>query len=207
MILAPDWDISSEDDSLMVAGLTEEILAVCGDSIQMSDEQVADLAHAVADYIRLECGDRLSDNGSLAMLASRALASLGARQAARRLVIHGTGLVRPSEWEVTGEEAVWVLDLRQITLRQEVQLELVFFQCLRFILDSLAEVWDSTGGAGILGLRHVSSTAKVILGGKKSPAEVETMGTEVKKAVRESLEQIRQARKWMTSPYVMDLDI
>jgi len=100
-----------------------------------------------------------------------------------------------------------VLDLRQITLRQEVQLELVFFQCLRFILDSLAEVWDSTGGAGILGLRHVSSTAKVILGGKKSPAEVETMGTEVKKAVRESLEQIRQARKWMTSPYVMDLDI
>lgn len=206
MIWAPDWE-RNRGDSPIVSELTSEIEAVCGAEMPLSEDQVLELARAVAAFIENECRGVYRDSDSLMLLASRALASLGARQVARRLVITGTGLVRPSEWEVTGQDAMWVLDLRQITLQKGAPLELVFFHCLRLILESMAEVWDSTKGAGVLGLRHVTMSAASFLGGEKSRKEVEELGREIKEACRARLDAIRKERGWDGVPFVMDLDI
>jgi len=205
MILTPAWENSG--DSPIVSDLTSEIEAVCGAGMPLSEDQVLELARAVAAFIENECQGCYKDSDSLLLLASRALASLGARQVARRLVISGTALVRPSEWEVTGQDAMWVLDLRQITVQKGAPLELVFFNCLRLILESMAEVWDSTKGAGVLGLRHVTMSAAVLLGGEKSRKEIEALAREIKDACRTRLDAVRKERGWEGVPFVMDLDI
>lgn len=205
MILTPGW--RNGGDSEIVSDLTSEIEAVCGADMPLSEDQVQELARAVAAFIENECRGCYRDSDSLLLLASRALSSLGARQVARRLVISGKALVRPSEWEVTGQDAMWVLDLRQITVQKGAPLELVFFNCLRLILESIAEVWDSTKGAGVLGLRHVTMSAAALLGGEKSRKEIEAMGREIKDACRARLDTVRGARGWEGVPFVMDLDI
>jgi hypothetical protein len=206
MIWSPEWD-SRQGESPMVSDLTAEIEALCGADMPLSEDQVLELARAVAAFIENECSGVYRDPESLMMLASRALASLGARQVARRLIIKGTGLLRPSEWEVTGEEAMWVLDLRQITLQHGAPLELVFFHCLRLVLESMGEVWDATKGAGVLGLRHVTMSAASLLGGGRSGKDVDKLATEIKDVCRARLGLIRKARGWDGTPFVMDLDI
>ena len=65
--------------------------------------------------------------GEPKMLASQALRSIGHGATARRLLVFGTGLVRPAEWEISAGDSMWVLDLKQITVRSDASLELIFF--------------------------------------------------------------------------------
>ncbi len=135
----------------------------------------------------------------------QALSSVGERRAARRLLVFGTGLAAPAAWDVTGDGPMWILDLRQMTVRDDCPIELLFFMCLSAILDAMAEVWDECDGNGLLGLRHVSLAASVLLGGGK-PKQVRRMACEIKQRCRVMLERIAEERGWRTSPRVLDLD-
>jgi hypothetical protein len=194
----------SQGRSAVVSSITSEIDGVCGDLLGHAGS-VEEIARAVEIYLE-EFGDGAIDRSHLVMMASHALSTLGEGKAAHRLLLFGTGFVCPSEWEVTGGEAVWVVDLKQITVRQDAALELIFFNCLNMVLDAVAEVWDGTRGSGVLGLRHVSVAASSLLNTDKK-RDLDIFAREVKVVCLKRLEQLRAERNWSSTPEVMDLDI
>lgn len=203
MIWNPDSDVVRHP-SAVVSQIASEVDAVCGDVLGGAGS-VEEVARAVELYLE-EYGSGAVDSTCLVMLASQALSNLGEGKAAHRLLLFGTGLVRPSEWEVTGGEAMWVVDLKQVTMRQDAPLELIFFNCLNLVLDAIAEVWDGSGGSGILGLRHVSAAASALLNTSKK-RDLAAFAKEIKAACVCRLEQLGGQRNWSSTPVVMDLDV
>ena len=180
---------------------------LCGDDLYVDDVSLAEMARAVEQFLESCCNGSVVDSKYVLMLASQALSSIGHTHAARRLLLFGTGLMRPSEWEVTGERAVWALDLKEITVSDDAPLELLFFGSLVIILESIADVWDETRGRGVLGLRHVCMAASALLGESGSRREVSTLSDEIKETCRRKLTQIKEQRCWEMSPEVLNLDV
>ena len=205
MIWIPNND-ERERGTSVVSHIERVIAENCGDELLLDDGQTTELASAVAAFLeRHQDSGSYVDSGYLVMLASRALATLGEKQAAHRLLVFGSGLVHPSEWEVTGGDDVWTLDLRQITVRDDSALELVFFGSLNIVLGSIADVWERSQGRGVLGLRHVCSAASALLGGADF-GSVAALATEINKACESKLGQIHTERSWQHVPAVMNLD-
>ena len=193
--------------SSIISHIESVIAENCGDSLLLDEGQASDLAVAVASFMEQNHNSgSFVDSGYLVMLASRALSSIGEQQAAHRLLVFGSGLVRPSEWEVTGGRDVWTLDLRQMTVRESEMLEIVFFNSLNIVLASIADVWEETGGHGILGLRHVCDTASALLGGGNKK-NVAALADEIKHTCKAKLEQIHDERGWEYIPSIMNLDL
>jgi hypothetical protein len=191
----------------VVSHIESVISENCGDALELEADQASELAAAVAAFLdQYQDSGSYIDSGYLVMLASRALSSLGEQAAAHRLLVFGSGLVHPAEWEVTGGEDVWTLDLRQMTVRQDSALELVFFSSINIVLSAIADVWDATQGRGILGLRHVCATATALLGGGK-PGTVSALATEIQSACESKLSQLVAERGWQHTPAVMNLDL
>ncbi len=206
MIWIPNSEEQAHGTSI-VSHIQSVIAENCGDALQLDTTQAAELATAVASFVeQYQDSGAYVDSGYLVMLASHALSSLGEKQAAHRLVVFGSGLVRPAEWEVTGGEEVWTLDLRQMTVRDDAALELVFFNSLNIVLGSIVDVWDASLGRGVLGLRHVCSTASALLSGGK-PRAVSALADEIRRTCEAKLEQVHGERKWQHVPSVMNLDL
>jgi hypothetical protein len=205
MIWAPHWASSREVESPLVGHVAGQIRAICGGRLALTPAQVAELARAVAWFVENDRGGYFTDHRHLAALASRALASVGERVQARRLLVLGTGMVRPAEWIVSGEDSMWVMDLKAMTVLDGPGLELVLFRSLGLVLGSIADVWDKTGGRGVLGLLHVSQTASALTGG--SLRETRRLGLEIKDRCAERLSGLGASRGWTHVPVVMDLDL
>jgi hypothetical protein len=206
MIWAPHWASSQEAESPLVEQIAEQIRGICGDSLSLAPAQVGELARAVAWFVEKDRGGYFTDNRHLAALASRALASVGERVQARRLLVLGTGMVRSAEWIVSGEDSMWVMDLKAVTLLDRPGLELVLFRSLDLVLGTVAEVWDRTSGRGVLGLLHVSQTASALIGDTSERAVLK-LGLEIKGRCAERLSSIGASRGWTHVPVVMDLDV
>lgn len=177
----------------------------CGEALELDEQQATELARAVSEYVEMNRDSgAFVDSGYLVMLASRALASVGQERAAHRLLVFGSGLVRPSEWEFTGGCDVWTLDLRQMTVRDSEPLELVFFSSLNIVLASIADVWEQSGGSGFLGLRHVCDTASALLGGRKKG--VDGLAGEIRSHCSAKLEQLGRERGWQDIPQIVNID-
>ncbi|MBT3194412.1 MAG: hypothetical protein HN341_17845 [Verrucomicrobia bacterium] len=206
MIWIPNIDEQKRGTSVL-SHIEGVIAENCGDVLELDEGQASELASAVAMFLeQYQDSGSYVDSGYLVMLASRALSSLGERKAAHRLLVFGSGLVRPSEWEVTGGADVWTLDLRQMTVRDDAALELVFFSSINIVLAAIADVWDGTEGRGVLGLQHVCATATALLGGGKAGA-ISALSTEIQKACEAKLAQLYAERGWKHIPAVMNLDL
>lgn len=170
--------------------------------------QAEELAAAVSAFLEEhELTDSFIDAGYLVMLASKAMSSIGQDRAALRLVVFGSGMVRPSEWEVTGGSEVWTLDLKQMTVADATSLELVVFNTLNIVLDSVTDVWDASNGNGVLGLRHVCDTAAGLLGVSRNSKAVADLSNEIVRVCGLKLEKVGRSRGWETCPQVMNLDL
>ena len=181
------------------------IAECCAGIDELDDTQIRELAASVATYARQSADSGVYvDSGYLVMLATRALQSIGSKRAAHRMMVFGTGLVRPSEWEIRGGGSVWTLDLGRMVLRKEVSIELVFFSSLNIVLDSVAEVWDATDGRGTLGLRHLNTVATTLLASRKR-RQAEFV-EEVMAACRAKLRQIGKARAWGHVPELLAIE-
>jgi hypothetical protein len=175
----------------------------------LGDEgRAADVASAVAAFLEAHGGaDQVVDSGYLVMLASQAMSAVGEPDDARRLLVFGSGLVRPAEWEVSGGDEVWTIDLHRITVTDGTPLELVFFNALGMVVESIADVWDTTSGRGVLGLRHVCATARLLLGRTRKKDAVQSLVEEITGICSDRLGRAREQRRWETAPVVMNLDI
>ncbi|MDP6524128.1 MAG: hypothetical protein QGI24_09245 [Kiritimatiellia bacterium] len=196
-----------QEDSALVSHISEQVAEICGHEHLIQSGNIYDIAHAVASFIDDSDHSHSVDSSYLVMLASQALSSIGEGEAAHRVYLFGTGMVRPAQWEVSGSEAMWVLDLREMTVLADADLEIVFFNSLAMILDSIAAVWDETGGNGVLGLRHVSSAVAALLGGFESKNQMQDLTSEIKDMCTCKLESVSQDRNWESVPLVMDLDV
>lgn len=204
------WNLNITPESAksaVVAHITAEINEVCGDDLTLDPSKIEELAKAVESYVQGEHDGVSADSRYLVMLASKALTSLGEGTAGRRLLVFGTGLVKPSEWEVTGEDAIWILDLKEMMINEAAPLELIFFSSLAMVIESIAEVWDGTRGQGVLGVKNVLVTALAILGNDSSSKRVASLGAEIKSVCEKKLDQLGRERTWDQVPRVMNLDI
>jgi hypothetical protein len=205
MILDPQVR-AERQESALVSHIAAEVEALCGTS-SVDLDRVKELAHAVEHFLQEHGNGEFVDSRYLLLLTSQALASVGDAEVGRRLFLFGSGMVRPAEWEVRGRETVWALDLRQMTVRDDACIELLFFNGLRIVLDSIAEVWDAFEGRGVLGLRHVCSVASDLLGRGSSKKEVARLSDEIRDLCRRRLERIGSERGWAAVPEVMNLDL
>jgi len=207
MIWDPESKSGVASESTVVSHIAAEIDASGGTEWLAKGGNIQELAKAIDHFLQEHGHGPAVEARYLVMLAARALSSVGEGKAARRLLLYGTGLVKPSEWDVTGGEAMWVLDLRQITLRGDAPLELVFFGSLNIIMETIAEVWDVTQGEGTLGLRHVCGAVNALMGGAGSHRDASALADEIRTVCRQKLEQIGRERGWEQTPQIMDLDI
>ena len=205
MIWDPRQDEAAHRDHT-AAKAAAEILACAGKDLKADSESLKEVAQAVAAF--LDAHGRQSGNNSqvLLMLASQALSAIGEGKAARRLYLFGSGMVRPAEWVVTGNDKVWELDLKRMTVRQDDRLELTFFNGLMTVLDAIADVWDETGGQGVLGLRHVCAAADSFLGKLHTSGRL-SMTAEIIARCQHKLSNMARQRGWPTTPRVMSLDL
>lgn len=205
MIFQPqDWLQPGDGAGALAAHVRREVQTVCA-GLHLDEDMVEQLSRAVACYLEQDRAVTLTTSRDLALLASRALASLGETGAARRMVVFATGLVKPAEWEVRNRGTLWILDLRQMTVQDQPGLELLLFHSLRMILEAMAEVWDRTGGHGSLGLQHVCQTA-VALGISRGKKRI-VFEREMLQTIRSMLHHIGTQRGWESLPEVLNLDL
>ncbi len=206
MIFLPNNEHAENSTQALAAHLAGELAAWSGAADLSDAGQMEELAAAVADFVEETAGADHVDSTYLVMLSYKALQALGETRAAHRMLVFGAGLVRPAFWEVTGGDAMWVLDLREITVATGVSLELLFFRSLTAILDVLAEVWDATSGRGVLGLRHLSAAGAAILGSDDA-RRVTGISRDIRGMCADKLAQLGRDRSWTDAPMVMDLDL
>ncbi|MBL7115822.1 MAG: hypothetical protein ISS35_08650 [Kiritimatiellae bacterium] len=192
-----------DGNSPLADHIAEQMKAICGDHGVVGEDNLEELANSVASYVNETHGDGAVHAGYLVMLSSQALTAVGEHQAARRMLVVGSGLMRPAKWEVSGEDTMWVLDLREMTVQADCQLEIVFFNCLTAVLDMMGDLWDQVAGRGVLGLRHVSTTAAVLGGGTRGG----DISREIREMCQDRLQQIAETNGWMQVPQVLDLDL
>ena len=192
--------------SSIVTHIQSEIDDICGSEVD-TEFYREEIGRAIEYYLAQEHNARYINTKSLTMLASRVLASIGEPVAARRLMIFGAGMVKPSEWVVSGDRDVWVINLREIILREESSIELILFRGIHLILDAIADVWDESDGEGALGLRHVCQSAGKLLGISKRTKDVFRLSDEIIALSVNKLKQLRKERNWHAAPLVLNLDV
>lgn len=207
MIYYPESMGMGDTDEALVRHIAEQISTYCGEEALVDSGRVDEVACAVANYVSDSVGPGAVQSSYLILLTSRALCAVGENRAARRLLMFGTGLVRPSRWEFTGSEAMWVVDLREMAGLADAGLELAFFNGLMAVLDMIAEVWDATNGAGVLGLRHVTSAAIAMFGAGANRRQAGRLAREIRDLCNGKFDAIRDRRQWTHTPVIMDLDL
>jgi len=193
-------------ESAVWAQIAGELEAACLTSDEPSATTVEEVARAVEFFLHQQGAGQIIDSRSLNLLASQALHSVGEGRAARSLVLFGTGMVRPASWEISGSRDMWVLDLREMTVRSDALLELIVFNGLSIVLDSIADIWDESDGGGVLGLRHVFSTARGLLG-PADAAAARDLESEIIRLCAERLQKQGVERGWTSCPEVVNLDL
>ena len=204
------WDptiTTSGQNSVIASYIMDELGEVCGRDLVVNPANIEEMACAIESFLKNNGNPTAVDSKYLVMLASRALSSIGEKQAAQRLLLFGTGLIKPAEWEITNGESMWVLDLKQITVKNDVFLELIFLNSLHIILESIADVWDESDGRGTLGLRNICCVASSLLGASGKTKKMSSLAGEIKRLCDRKLEQIGDERGWSEFPQVMNLDM
>lgn len=205
--------LAADSREALCRHLVSEIAAAYGDS---APEHVAEVAQAVAAYCTRRQDAFSASSEYVAFLVSRALKAVGEDHAAQAFSsdrqssavetatqfrdvppalwsVFASRLVRPSRWLVDDGKVIWVLDLSRFRFDSDLSLELAFHQAMRSILYAVAEIWDQTAGAGILGLRGVAKCGR-------SVEQVQTL-------CRDLLERMGAERGWVFEPQVLNLDI
>lgn len=203
------WDPNTEtspDSSLIVSHIGKQISCACHGNVDSSLD-VNEVARAIEHFLEKERHSEFVDSKTLAFLAAQAMTSIGEPDIARRLILFGSGMVKPSQWAVTGDRAMWVLDLKEMTIREDAPLELLFFKGMQIVIESMADVWDESLGEGVLGLRHICCTATRLLCASHDDAGVAELTAEIKGMCAGKLDQLRDLRGWRTTPMVLNLDL
>jgi hypothetical protein len=82
---------------------------------------------------------------------------------------------------------------------------MIFFERIRIVLATFADVWDATSGKGFLGLKGMEVSATIILGAAASPRSVRPLTLEFRSLAARHLDYFRIRRGWDTAPAILTL--
>lgn len=219
-----------KDQDALCDYLADQIAAA---SSSFSPSQAREIARGVTAYCSGFMSEQGVSSDYMALLLSRALWCLGEKDLARDLVdrqhldskqvdlflsspegaavsvdtwsLMDSRLVRPSQWDVENQATVWVLDFARIKMAPDDFVELVFLQGLRILLERTAEIWDATGGQGVLGLKGLREWLAVRK--KAGPRSTRASMEEIGAFCRDVMMKNREKRAWAACPRVIHLDI
>ncbi len=205
MIYYPDDSNMQNGELPVVSHIQSEIDAICGNDID-TEFLHEEISRAIDYFLKNESGAQYVKDTDITALAAKVFSSIGEQGTARRLMLFGTGMVKPAEWIVSGDKDVWVVNLKEITMQADASLELIFFRGIQIVLDSIADVWDECSGDGVLGLRHVCLAASSLLGAPRNSKAVAVLSEEIIDTTMAKLHQLKKVRGWRDVPFVLNLD-
>jgi len=196
---------SGDRTASAVDAIVEQLQELCGQVMPAVDEKLDDVACAIERALADHGEASIRDSSTVLALASQALTSIGEEEAARRLFLFGSGTIRPSEWSVSGEDTLWVLDMRSLTWRSHPLLELQVVSGVHRILESICDLWDESDGHGVLGVSNLAACEADFP--SRAGSRRHRFGDEVLTTCAGKLKCIANGRGWSETPVVMNLDI
>lgn len=186
--------------------LLTDVPTLCGNPALASHLPLAEAAQGVALYLdQIEVIPEELDPRQSRELLAHALDAAGEGVLARRIRLFGNRVIYPATWIACGRETVWVLDTRQLITSRDAGMEMIFFERIRIVLATFADVWDATSGKGFLGLKGVEVSATIILGAAASPRSVRPLTLEFRSLATRHLDYFRIRRGWDTAPAILTL--
>jgi len=201
-----DQPLITPPRAAFLARILEEVPLACGNSALADHPRLTEAAHGVAAYLESQDSPPTAiERRTVFALLSTALDAAGERFLARRLRMFDAALVYPTNWVVTGDGRVWVMNLRHIVTVREKCIELALFDRIGIALRTFADVWDVTSGKGVLALRNYVWAAECVFGKDRGSRYARDFAKEIPPFCAEYLDRLRTVRQWRVSPQVMCL--
>jgi hypothetical protein len=192
--------------SEIASHILETIPALCGNAALAANPRLVAVAEGVAAYLAESPDGRpIPDVNGTVELMCRALDANGETGLARRIVVCGSTLVHPATWLTANGQTIWIMDLALLRDRDSGCLEMALFERIRVTLDTFADVWDQTGGHGVLGLKHLPGAAKAILGTGAVESAVRRFCSELQTYCGDRLRHLSRVRQWQSTPVIVGL--
>ena len=99
----------------------------------------------------------------------------------------------------------WILDLREVFPLPETGLEMTVWRVMHILMQNLAELWESSGGRGSLGIRNTRYISADILGFARRSRQERRFTAEAIRNCEDDLAMAAVQRDWRLTPVVMDL--
>jgi len=195
-----------QSEPWVVSHIVGEISRSCAHMDDSSRYAISQVAKGVEAFLDEEARSGVVGPGHIRSLTVRALVSAGRTEIARSLLLAGSGMVRASSCCVVDGGTVLSLDLQRLGTKENERLDLMLRKCLLSLLDSMACMWDESGGRGALGLRNVYPAAAGFLGKGTGRRKVDTMAREIRAVCGSKLGILKRQRAWRDCPYVIDMD-
>lgn len=205
------WQSPSElpvsKQTLLTDRILETVPRVCESPALASQFRVAEAASGVAAYLVAPEADASAavDTPRLCALLSAALDASGDRALACRIRSFGSAIVYAGQWHAVPGERIWILNVGRLLEPGESGMEILLFDRVRTVIDSFADVWDSTRGHGILGLRDLRGGARRVLSTQASERRVEALSETIRCFCVDRLTNLCERRQWIMAPTVMCL--
>lgn len=192
--------------SEIASQLLDTIPALCGNPDLAAHPRLVAVAEGVAAYLARSPGDRAAhDVDRTVELMCRALEANGESGLARRIVVCGSTIVHPATWLTAGGQTIWIMDLALLQDRTSSCMEMALFERARATLDAFADVWDRTGGSGMLGLKNLTVAARNVLGNDAAPAAIRRFCAELQTYCGDRLLSLTRLRHWTATPAIVGL--
>ena len=201
-----DSNLSGTTREKIANCLLADVPTLCGNPALAMHPPLAEAAHGVALYLdQIEVIPEDLDPRQSRELLAHALDAAGEGVLARRIRLFGNRIIYPASWIACGRETVWVLDTRQLITSRDAGMELIFFERIRIVLATFADIWDATSGRGFLGLKGMQVTAAIILGTGSSQRALHKLTLELRSLASRHLDHFRTQRGWDVSPAIITL--
>ena len=201
-----DTNTSGTSREKIADRLLTDVPTLCGNTALASHPTLAEAAQGVALYLdQIEVIPEELDPRQSRELLAHALDAAGEGALARRIRLFGNRVIYPATWIACGRETVWVLDTRQLMTSRDAGMEMIFFDRIRIVLATFADVWDATSGRGFLGLKGMELSASNILGPGTSGRALRALTLELRSLAARHLEHFCTQRGWDVAPAILTL--
>ena len=190
-----------------IAGqLLEDVPSLCGNKTLSANSSLHQAVQGVALYLdQVEVIPEEIDPRQSRELLAHALETAGESGLARRIRLFGNRIIYPATWIACGGETVWVLDTRQLLAPRDAGMELIFFERMRIVLSTFADVWDAASGKGFLGLKGLPAATGTLLGPASAVSASRRLMAETRHLCATHLIRFQSQRGWRTSPAILTL--
>ena len=114
-------------------------------------------------------------------------------------------VIREVDWVSFSAHQGWVVDFRRIRIAEDRGLELALNAAARQLTDSLAPLWDETGGEGVLVLEGLEHWTGEAVSGKGKRSRRPGRTEEIHLFTEQVLQRQQARRGWGTCPQVLEI--